>query len=57
MTPVTFHRGVGSPWVTDASSHTTGQTARSECVLGAKRERLSSRFCRVVHASTAKMST
>jgi hypothetical protein len=56
-TPVAFQRGVGSPCMTGASSQATGQTASNEWVLGAKRERLSSRFCKDPQASIAKMST
>ena len=56
-TPVACQRGVGSSWATRASSQGTGQTARSDWVLGAKRERLSSKFCNEPHASIAKIST
>ena len=56
-TPVAFQRGVGSEGVMAASSQGTGQTAISECVEGAKRERLSSRLERVEQASMAKIST
>src|SRR5579875_3499062 len=48
---------VPGPGTTGASSHGTGQTAKSECVLGAKRARLSSMFARLAHASMAKIST
>jgi len=44
------------PDETGASSHSTGQTASSEWVLGAKRDRLSSRLVMVLQASTAKIS-
>jgi hypothetical protein len=54
--PVARQRGVGSLAITGASSQGIGQTASSEWVLGAKRERLSSRFARVAQASTAKIS-
>jgi hypothetical protein len=45
-TAVARQRGVRSFGATDASSQSTGHTASNECVLGAKRERLSSRFCK-----------
>jgi hypothetical protein len=43
-------RGVGSSGIAAASSQGTGHTASRECVLGANRERLSSRFCNVLQA-------
>ena len=55
--PVACQRARGSPGVTGASSQGTGQTASSECVLGAKRDRLSSRLGSEPQASTARMST
>src|SRR5271157_5250317 len=57
ITLVIFHRGVGSPWVAGARSHGTGQHASRDPVLGAKRDRLSSRFGKVAQASMAKIST
>ena len=51
--PVTFQRGVSSPTTFDAANGITS----SECVLGAKRARLSNRFCCEPQASIAKIST
>ncbi|HTC07623.1 MAG TPA: hypothetical protein VK726_02495 [Acetobacteraceae bacterium] len=51
-----FQRGVGSAAITGASNRGTGHTANGECMLGANRERLSSRFRCETQASTAKMS-
>jgi hypothetical protein len=55
-TPVTRQRGVGLPGITGASSQGIGQTASRDCVLGAKRERLSSRLGSDLQASMAKIS-
>src|ERR1700712_4013859 len=57
MTPVVFHRGVGSVAVIGASSQAIGHKHIIECVLGAKRDRLSSRFWIVLQASMARIST
>ena len=54
--PVQRQRGVASSGEIGASSHATGQTAIIEWVLGAKRDRLSSRLVSDAHASMAKMS-
>jgi len=51
------HRGVSSSGIAGAVSHATGQTASRDCVLGAKRERLSSRFVTLPQASMARIST
>src|ERR1700722_2231652 len=57
ITPVVRHLGVGSEGVIGASSQATGQRHIIEWVLGAKRERLSSRFWIVLQASMARIST
>ncbi|WP_428492840.1 hypothetical protein [Rhodopila sp.] len=51
-----LHLGVGSVSVIGASSHSIGQTHIIEWVLGAKRDRLSSKFWIVLQASIARMS-
>src|SRR3984885_7452212 len=57
MTPVVLQRGVGSVGAIGASNHSIGQRHIIECVLGANRERLSSRFWIVLQASIARIST
>src|SRR5271157_2883121 len=57
MTPVVRHRGVGSVGAIGASNHSIGHRHIIEWVLGAKRDRLSSRFWIVLQASIARIST